>query len=74
MLPFPALLFPMNKTLYIKPGEEETWDMAKRISELRQSNISAVVMDALRCYVSRNMGIAEQIESLLKELAEKDKA
>ncbi len=64
----------MNKTLYLKPEDEKLWLTAKRIAELRQTNISSVVIDALHHYVSRNMHIANQIEGLLKDMEKRKTA
>lgn len=56
-----------NKTIYLRDGEEATWDRAKRIAELTQSNVSTVIMKALREYVNANDVTARRIEEAIKE-------
>lgn len=55
----------MNKTIYLRDGEEVVWDRAKRIAELMQSTISTVIVAGLRSYVAENEKDAAKIESLL---------
>lgn len=56
----------MNKTIYLRGGEEVIWNRAKRIAELTQSNISLVVIQALREYVKENEVTARKVEEALK--------
>jgi len=55
----------VNKTIYLRDGEEVVWDRAKRIAELMQSTISTVIVAGLRSYVAENEKDAAKIESLL---------
>ncbi len=56
----------MNKTIYLRDGEEVVWERAKRISELMQGNISLVIVAALKKYVAKNEKVAAQMESVLR--------
>lgn len=56
----------MNKTIYLRDGDELVWERAKRIAELTQGNISTVIVAALRRYVAKNEGVASKMEALLK--------
>lgn len=53
-----------NKTIYIRDERIATWERAKRISELMQSNISFVIMEHLQAYCAENEATAQEIERL----------
>lgn len=44
----------MNRTIYVRNADVQTWEQAKRIAELQGVELSAVTAHGLRRYVAAN--------------------
>ncbi len=59
----------MNKTVYLRAGDDATWDRAKRIAELMNSTVSEVIIRHLRDYVERHDAAAARFEKYIADEA-----
>lgn len=58
-----------NKTVYVT--DMALWERAKEIAGLMGENISTVILDALRVYVSKHADDADSIKALRDKLGGK---